>query len=383
MIYLDNAATSYPKPACMMKAMNRCIQDYCGNPGRSGHDFSIRTGLGVYETRRRLAELLGIHDPSRILFTSNTTEALNLGLKGILSAGDHVITTAMEHNSVLRPLKALEQKGVETTIISCDAKGFPDLGSMANAVRDNTKAIVCTHASNVTGTVMPIGEIAKLARRRGVLFVVDGAQTIGARELDCDAMGIDLLAGPGHKGLLGPQGTGFLYVRNGVAINPLKEGGTGTNSKERIQPREFPEGFEAGTLNAPGLIGLGAAIRWVMSVGVDAIRQHEEELMRLLQEDLGNVGGLTLFGPTDVQQRSGILTFALHNMDCEEVAHRLNKEFGIAVRAGYHCAGLAHKTIGTWDTGVVRISVGPYNTKSDMKHIVTAIHKLAKQAVTM
>ena len=213
MIYLYNAATSFPKPACMMTAMSECIQKYCGNPGRSGHMYSIRTAQGIYETRKELADLFGIKDSSRIIFTENATGAINLGIKGVLKKGDHVITTSMEHNSVLRPLKALEDDGVETTIISCNKDGIPDLETIKRSIKDNTKLIVCTHASNVTGTVMPVKEIGRLAGSKGILLMLDAAQSAGSRRIDVNKLGADLLAAPGHKGLLGPQGTGFLYQR--------------------------------------------------------------------------------------------------------------------------------------------------------------------------
>ena len=257
MIYLDNGATSYPKPKGMVAAMEECILKYCGNPGRSGHFMSMKTGEEVYHARRKIAELFNIEQAERLIFTKNTTEALNLGLTGLLKEGDHVITTSMEHNSVLRPLKSLERKGISQTVIRADRQGRIKVSDIEKTIRPSTKLIVITAASNVTGTKMPLAEIGTLARKRGILFMVDGAQGAGCMKIDVREMNIGMLAVPGHKGLLGPLGTGALYVSPQTEIAPLLAGGTGTESKSRIQPREFPDGFEAGTINAPGIIGIG------------------------------------------------------------------------------------------------------------------------------
>ena len=380
MIYFDNAATSFPKPKCMLQEMERCLRDYCGNPGRSGHGLSIRTGQGVFETRNRIAELFGIQDASRILFTSNTTEALNMGLKGVLNPGDHVITTAMEHNSVLRPLKSLEMQGISTSILKCDECGNSDPSAIEKQILPNTRLIICTHASNVTGTIMPITEIGRIAEKKGVLFMVDGAQSAGSLLIDVEEIGIDLLAVPGHKGLLGPQGTGFLYVKSGIPFRHYREGGTGTDSKSRKQPLEFPDGYEAGTLNSPGIIGLGASVNWIKRVGIKSIYSHEHELMKQMNEDLSNMRGITMYGPEDLQKRCSIVTINIDNMDCEEAAARLWDEFRIAVRGGFHCAGLAHRAIGTWDTGALRLSVGPFNSHKEVSAVTGAIYKLTKKA---
>lgn len=378
MIYLDNGATSFTKPSCMLAAMKECIREYCGNPGRSGHPFSIKTGQGIYETRKELAGLFNIEDSSQIIFTENATGAINQGIKGVLSYGDHVITTSMEHNSVLRPLKMLERAGVETTIVRCGDLGQLDPDEIKRKIKANTKLIVCTHASNVTGTIMPVSEIGKTARSKGILFMVDASQTAGSRRIDTEEMCIDLLAAPGHKGLLGPQGTGFLYVRKGIGLRTLKEGGTGTESRSRLQPVQFPEGYESGTQNSPGIIGLGASVRWIKSTGVDNIQRHEEELISILDEKLRNMKRVIVYGPIDSKKRNGILAFNIDKAGCEEVAEKLSREYGIYTRAGFHCAGLAHKTIGTWETGAVRLSVGPFNTKKEMYAVVNAIYKLSK-----
>jgi cysteine desulfurase family protein len=378
MIYFDNGATSFPKPPGMIAAMSRCMSDYCGNPGRSGHDMSMRTGEEVYKARMALAKIFNIDEPERVVFTVNTTEALNIGIKGMLNSGDHAITTAMEHNSVLRPLKALEAFGVTHTIVKCNPDGFADLKSIKDALRPNTKMIVCTHASNVVGTIMPVYEIGEFAHARNLIFMVDAAQSAGCIPIDVEKMKIDMLAVPGHKGLLGPLGTGALFVKAGLTPRALKEGGTGTESKNRNQPSEFPEGYESGTVNAPGIIGLGYAAEFVRNTGVEKIRRYEENLIRPLDENLRNMRNVTAYGPSDCSRKTSMCTFNIHDKSCEEVAQILNDKFRIAVRAGYHCAGLAHKTIGTWDTGAVRLSVSPFNSKKEINAATDAIYRISK-----
>lgn len=377
MIYLDNGATSFPKPKGMIEAMDSCMSSYCGNPGRSGHDLSRRTGEEVYQARNVLARFFKIEKPDRIIFTNNTTQALNMGIKGILKKGDHVITTVMEHNSVLRPVRALSDQGVEYTLIQCGRDGSLDLVNVENAIKDNTRLIVCTQASNVTGTIMPVRELGILCKERGILFMVDGAQ--GAGHVPMDVKNMDLLAVPGHKGLLGPLGTGMLYVREGVELRPLMEGGTGTVSREILQPTELPEGFETGTINAPGIIGLGYSAGFVNKIGVDVIRQHQLELTRILDSSLRNMKNVTVYGPADCRKKVGIVTFNINGYNCEEVASLLNDEYGIAVRGGYHCAGLAHRTIGTWDCGAVRMSMGIYNNGREMKAAADAVYAITKR----
>lgn len=378
MIYLDNGATSFPKPAGMLAEMTDCIKNYCGNPGRSGHRMAMKTGEKIYQARKSLGQLFGISDYSRIVFTLNTTEALNLGIKGILQPGDHVLTTTMEHNSVLRPLKALENEGVETTLIRCSREGSLDVKNVEKEIRSNTKLIVCTHASNVTGTIMPIEELGSLAKKYGILYMVDGAQSAGSVPIDVNKMNIDMLALPGHKGLLGPLGTGLLYVKPGIQIQPLKAGGTGTNSTDLEQPLEYPEGYEAGTINAPGIIGLGYSARLLTKIGIQNIQSHEQSLLKTLDQSIRNMRNITVYGPEDCSKKTGIVTFNIENMGCEEVCQKLNDIYGICARGGFHCAGLAHKTIGTFKTGAVRMSIGPFNTKRDIGLAISGIYQLQK-----
>ena len=375
MIYLDNAATSYPKPRGMVAAMEECILKYCGNPGRSGHSMSMKTGEEVYHARRKIASLFGIKQPERLVFTQNTTEALNMGLKGVLQSGDHVITTTMEHNSVLRPLKALETRGVSQSVIRADREGFIKASEIEKAIRKDTKLIAITAASNVTGTRMPLEEIGELARRRGIMFLVDGAQGAGSMAIDVERMHIDMLAFPGHKGLLGPQGTGALYVSPEIRLRHIMEGGTGTDSKSRFQPCEFPEGYEAGTINAPAIIGLGYSAEFVEKIGPEVIGKYEEELIGWLDERLDEMDFVKRYGP-DACRKTGISLINIRGVGAEEVTSVLSSKYGIAVRGGYHCAGLAHKTIGTWDEGAVRISVGPFNTRKDMEKLADAIREI-------
>lgn len=377
MIYMDNGATSWPKPPEMLDAMTEAISSYCANPGRAGHAAAARTAREIYRTRTAAASLFNIEDPARIIFTRNCTEAINLALKGILREGDHVITSSMEHNSVLRPLKQLESSGVSTTVIRCDRQGRISVKDIRAAVRTNTRMIVITAASNVTGTRMPLEEIGRIALRNGILFMVDGAQGAGYMDLDVRRNHIDLLAVPGHKGLMGPQGTGFLYVKKGLELTPLVEGGTGTKSKELEQPRDFPEGFEAGTLNAPGIIGLGASIRMIDRIGVSAIRDHEERLVRKLQRGLEGITGVTVYGPEDPGEKAAIVAVNIDGIDCETAAAILDERFGIAVRAGFHCSGLAHDTIGTGDIGCIRLCPGLYTSERDIGTVTDAVTQLA------
>ncbi|MEG0924328.1 MAG: aminotransferase class V-fold PLP-dependent enzyme [Anaerovoracaceae bacterium] len=377
MIYLDNGATSFPKPRGMMAVMEECILKYCGNPGRSGHYMSMRTGEEVYEARRNLAKVFNIQNAERLVFTKNATEALNMGIMGILTEGDHVITTSMEHNSVLRPLKVLEKSGISQTIVQADIRGYVSPESIEKHIKPNTKLIVCTHASNVTGTIMDIDAIGEMAKKHRITFMVDGAQSSGSVDIDVKKMNIDILAVPGHKGLLGPLGTGALYVSPTIKMKPLLFGGTGTESKSRIQPEEFPEGFEAGTVNAPAIIGLGYSATYVNKIGVKTIGSYEQELILRLENATRNMPFIKVYGPVSTK-KTGISLFNIGELSCEDVTSQLNNEYGIAVRGGYHCAGLAHKTIGTWEKGAIRLSVGPFNTKNDIDVAIDAIWKIGK-----
>lgn len=378
MIYLDNSATSFPKPAGMAAEMGDCMERYCGNPGRSGHDMSMMTGERVYQARKETARLFHIRDASRLVFTKNTTESLNLALLGMLKEGDHVITTSMEHNSVLRPLEHLRSKGVSHTIVSGSEEGFVSAEDIEAAVTEDTRLVAVTGASNVTGTIQPLDDIGRICAERQIPLLVDAAQLAGCADIDVEKLGISLLAFPGHKGLLGPLGTGGLYVDPSIQLTPLLCGGTGTESRSRVQPEEFPEGFEAGTVNAPGIIGLGYSVRVLQKVGVKAIEAYERELIRYFDEMIAGMDFVDLYGPAP-EGKTGISLFNIRGMECEEAAARLNRDYGIAVRSGYHCAGLAHKTIGTWNIGGVRLSVGPFNTRRELRAAAEAVWKIGKK----
>ncbi len=376
MIYLDNAASSHPKPEAVYRAVQAALE-LGANPGRSGHRAALEAARTVYAARETVARLLGVADPARIVFTLNGTHALNLALKGVLRPGDHVVTSTMEHNSVLRPLAALERRGVEVTRLEPDLDGRVDPAAVERALRPHTRLVVLAHASNVSGTLQPAEEVGAVCRRRGVLFLLDAAQTAGALPLNVEAAGADLLAAPGHKGLLGPQGTGILYVRPGLDVEPLLEGGTGTRSESPGMPPELPEALEAGTLNTPGIAGLGAGAGYLLERTVEAVRRHEEELLAWLLPELERIPGLTLYGPRDPARRVAVVSFNLEGLDGARVGYALDETYGIAVRVGLHCAPLAHRSLGSYPAGSVRASFGPFNTLEDAETLVRALRDLA------
>lgn len=377
MIYMDNGATSWPKPPEVLETLMDVTANYCANPGRAGHFMAARTAQEIFKTRLAAAYLFNIEEPGQIVFTKNCTEAINMALMGVLKEGDHVVTSSMEHNSVMRPLYYLRKKGIETTIVPCDAEGRLDPENVRKALRCRTRLIVLTAASNVTGTVMPLAEIGRMAMRRGILFMVDGAQGAGVMDLDVNKNHIDILAAPGHKGLLGSQGTGLLYIRKGIETAPLLMGGTGSASKDLRQPQEFPEGYEAGTVNSPGIIALGAGIRFINKIGTDVIREHERKLTETLQEGLADIPKVTLYGPRDCRQKTAVVAMNIDGIDCEEVAMILNDRYGIAVRAGFHCSGMAHDTIGTGKIGCIRLCPGFYTGEKEIQAVVDAVGEIA------
>ena len=376
MIYLDNAATSFPKPKQVIDAVAHYFNEIGGNPGRAAHAPAREAGRVIDRTRRSLAKLLGNVEPSRILCTPSTTVALNLAFKGLLQAGDHVVTTSMEHNSVMRPLRGLQKLGISHSQIPCSPRGELDPADISPLIRPQTRLIALIHGSNVTGNLMPLSEVGRIAREHGILLLVDAAQTMGRIPIDPQESNIDLLAGPGHKGLLGPMGTGFLYVRPGLELEPLWEGGTGTYSESMEQPETWPERFESGTLNAPGLAGLAAGIAEVQKLGLEAIAAHEQSLIESLAAGLSQLPGIILYGSLDKSSSTGTLSFNVQKLDCSEVAHILDTAYAIAVRSGLHCAPAAHRTINTFPHGTVRASVGPYNTQEDIHTLVHAVSEI-------
>jgi cysteine desulfurase/selenocysteine lyase len=378
MIYLDNAATSFPKPKQVIAAVANYLNEIGGNPGRAAHAQAREAGRVIDRTRRSLATLLGNVKPSRLLCTPSTTVALNLAFKGLLQAGDHVVTTSMEHNSVMRPLHALQKLGISHSQIPCSPSGELDPADILPLIQPQTRLIALIHGSNVTGNVMPVSEVGKMARERGILLLVDAAQTVGKIPIDPQQSNIDLLAGPGHKGLLGPMGTGFLYVRPGLELEPLWQGGTGTYSESMEQPETWPERFESGTLNAPGLAGLAAGIAEVQKQGLEAIAAHEQSLIESLADGLNQLPGIILYGSPDKSSCTGTLSFNVQELDCSEVAHILDTAYAIAVRSGLHCAPAAHRTINTFPHGTVRVSVSPYNTQEDIHTLIGAVSEIVK-----
>ena len=377
MIYLDNAATTWPKPPGVEKAIVETLREKGANPGRGSHQFSLAAGRVVYHTRELLAELFTIHDPARIVFTLNCTEALNLALKGFLKPGDHVLTSSMEHNSMIRPLKALSASGVEYTAVPCNQRGELDLTALEQALQTNTRMIALTHASNVSGTLMPIAEAGLLARRHDLVLLVDAAQTAGIFPIDVAALHIDLLAFPGHKGLYGPSGTGGLYVREGISLVPLRYGGTGSQSESEEQPNIMPEMFESGTVNTIGIAGLGAGVEFLLEEGLDRIREHEAALLEQLRSGLATIPGLVLYGPGR-QPQAPVLSVNIRGNDSGEVAFLLDRIHQIAVRAGLHCAALAHRTLGTTKQGVVRFGISYFNTAEEIERAIKAMEELAR-----
>lgn len=381
MIYLDHAATSWPKPPEVIRAMSQFLECSGGNPGRSGHRLSIDAGRVVFNTREALAELFNAPDPMRVFFTSNATHAINLGLMGLLKPGDHVVTSGMEHNSVMRPLRALECKGVQLTVVPCGPDGSLRPEDIAGSLTPFTKMVTIAHASNVSGTVLPVSEISEVVHRVGALLLVDAAQTAGVLSIDIQKMGIDLLAFTGHKGLQGPPGTGGLILGQSVdaaEMEPLMRGGTGSRSEFEFQPEDFPDKFESGTLNGAGIAGLGAGIRWILDRGLDAILGHETELKKALLEGLGNIPGITVYGPQAPSERTAVISFTARGHRVSDIGFVLDEEYGVLTRVGLHCAPAAHRTIGTFPDGTVRFAPGVQTTAVEVSKAIEAVARIMR-----
>lgn len=376
LIYFDNAATTFPKPEEVYRKVDHILRNVGANPGRSGHRMALEANRIILDARDSVARLFNIEDSSRIVFTSNTTEALNIGIKGLLRPGDHAITSSMEHNSVVRPLKAMEKVGVECTRVRCLSEGVLDPDDVRKAIRLRTRLIAITHASNVTGSINPIREIGAIAREKGIPFLLDAAQTAGMLSIDVERDNIDMLACPGHKGLFGLQGTGFLYISPSVRLEPIKDGGTGGNSEMDTMPDTLPERFEAGTLNTPGIGGLGEGVEFVIREGVDKIRRHEANLTERLMKGLMEIKGVKVYGPGDASRQMAVVAFNITGKDPSDVGFVLDSSFGIMARVGLHCAPDAHRTIGTFPQGTVRLSPGYFNTMEEVDFAVDAVRKI-------
>ena len=383
-LYLDNAATSFPKPAAVTDAMVRYARELGASAGRGAYAEAMETGALIADCRRRINRLFNGASADHVVFTSNCTDALNLALKGLvpLSGPAHAICTHIDHNSILRPLNALQDQGrLEQTRVPVDpATGLVDPDDVRRAIRPDTKLIAVTHASNVTGTIQPIRELGRIAREHAVPFVVDAAQSAGHIPIDVQADCIDLLAAPGHKALLGPLGTGFLYVRPGLEkrLRPLKEGGTGSASEDDRQPDFMPDRYEPGSHNAIGLVGLNEGVKWVAEQTVEKLAAHDLDLVRTFLDGVTDVEGLTYFGPQGVRHRLGVFSVRIDGYDPHELSAILEGQFGILTRSGIHCAPLAHAAIGTLDRGgATRLSFGPFLSKQDVKFATDALAEVA------
>ncbi|MCI8679375.1 MAG: aminotransferase class V-fold PLP-dependent enzyme [Oscillospiraceae bacterium] len=377
MIYLDNAATTLHKPPQVMDAVVRAMTAM-GNAARGAHGGALEAARTVYNTRVKLARLFGCPRPDHVIFTANSTEALNIAISGLIRPGDHVITTDCEHNSVLRPLYRLEEGGAALDVVPADRLGRVAYEDLEALLRPDTRAVVCTHASNLTGNVLDIARIGEMARRRGALLIVDASQTAGALPIDMEAMGIDVLCFTGHKGLMGPQGTGGLCVRPGVEIEPWKVGGSGVHSYDRRQPREYPTRLEAGTLNGHGIAGLSAALDFLQEVGLEAIEAKERALMDRFYQAVSAMDGVTVYGDFSQARRSAIVALNIRDYDSAAVSDELSETYGIATRPGAHCAPRMHQALGTTDRGAVRFSFSWFNTQDEVDEAIRAVGQLAE-----
>ncbi|MFC5529584.1 aminotransferase class V-fold PLP-dependent enzyme [Cohnella yongneupensis] len=377
LIYLDNAATSWPKPPAVWEAMEKVMRESAANPGRGGHAMAVKASRTLFEARKRLAKLLRISNPNDIAFTNNTTHALNLAIQGLLKPGDHVVATTLEHNSVRRPLEALKRKlGIEVTYVATDSRGLLDLSHVAAAVSGRTKLIAATHSSNLLGCITPIEGLAEIAKQSGAKLLIDAAQSAGVLPIDVGSMGIDLLAFPGHKGLLGPQGTGGLYIHPEIDLEPLMHGGTGSKSEAPEQPTVRPDRYEAGTPNTVGIAGLAEGVGFVLKETVQKIHEREKQLTFMLMEGLLAIPGISILGPELGKERTAIVSFLLEGVDPSEMAFLLDQQFGIAVRAGFHCTPLGHETAGSYETGAVRASPGYFTTESEIVSMIEAVKQI-------
>ncbi|MCJ8013058.1 aminotransferase class V-fold PLP-dependent enzyme [Paenibacillus sp. KQZ6P-2] len=381
LVYLDHAATSWPKPPEVMQAMQAAMAEAAANPGRGSHQMAVKASRVLFETRRVLSRLFKVSNPNDVVFTHNTTEALNLAIKGLLQEGDYVVATMVEHNSVRRPLEFLRRTlGIKVEYIPVNGQGELDQRRLKEALAKRPKLVVCSHSSNLLGSILPIAEIGKMAHEQGAVFLVDAAQSAGCLEIDVNVMHIDLLAFPGHKGLLGPQGTGGLYISPTIDLEPLMHGGTGSQSEEIEQPAVRPDRYEAGTPNTIGISGLRAGVEKILEISTSRIYQHEWNLTQRIMEGIQDIQGLRILGPDLRKPKTGIVSFVSSEMDSSEIAFRLDREYGIAVRAGMHCTPLAHEAAQTLQTGAVRASVGIDSTIEEAGILVDALKRICGRA---
>ncbi|WP_419878167.1 aminotransferase class V-fold PLP-dependent enzyme [Brevibacillus centrosporus] len=377
-IYLDNAASTWPKPPAVKEMMAEVIDDFAANPGRGGHTLGMKASKSVFRTRVQLSRLFGIQNPNNLFFYLNATQALNQAIKGFLKPGDHVVSSSVEHNSVRRPLEYMRKTiGVEITYVEPrdDHQFYPE--DFEKALQPNTRLLAVSHASNLTGVILPIAELGALSKQHGVAFLVDASQSAGVLPIHVEEMNIDMLAFPGHKGLYGPQGTGALYVHNDIDLEPLIHGGTGSQSEAIDQPTTRPDRYESGTVNTVGLAGLLAGVSYVMEKGVENIREQEWELTKQTLVGLTQIQGVEVYGPGVEVERVGVVSFNIDGVDASEVSFILDQQYGIATRSGYHCTPLGHQTAGTEQKGAVRASYGIFNTQKDVEALIQAVREIA------
>lgn len=378
MIYFDNAATTMVKPDCVIDAVVNAMRHF-GNSGRGAHEASLDASRLIYETRERISNLFHLGNPMQVAFTSNSTESLNTAIQGLFEAGDHVITTVLEHNSVLRPLYLMETRGVDVTILPCDEKGVLRYDLLEESIRPETKAVVCTHASNLTGNKMDLERIGQVCRKHGIKLVVDASQTAGVLPIDMEKQNIDVLCFTGHKGLLGPQGTGGICVREGIQIRPLKSGGSGVHTYLKEHPKDMPTALEAGTLNGHGIAGLHASLGFLGETGIDAIHRREASLMRRFYEGVTKIPSVKVYGDFSTDDRAAIVALNIGDYDSSEVSDELAVTYGISTRPGAHCAPLMHQSFGTVDQGMVRFSFSYFNTEEEVDTGIRAVRELAEE----
>lgn len=379
MIYLDNAATTLKKPQCVIDAVCAAMGSM-GNASRGAHGGSLHASRIVYETREKLARLFGCVRPDHVVFTANSTEALNIAIRGAIPPGSHVITTDLEHNSVLRPLHLMaSEQGVRLSFVPADRQGRVKIEDFERLIGSDTRAIVCTHASNLTGNTIDIAAVGAIAKRHGLLFIVDASQSAGTMEIDMEKMGIDILCFTGHKGLMGPQGVGGLCVREGTEIRPFKVGGSGVQSYSKTHPTEMPTALEAGTLNSHGIAGLSAALDYLFEIGVEEIGRKENALMRRFYDGVANVPGVTVYGDFAAEKRGAIVTLNIGEYDSGAVSDELSEVYDIATRAGAHCAPRMHEALGTVEQGTVRFSFSWFNTEEEVDTAIRAVRELATE----
>ena len=377
MIYLDNAATTMHKPQEVIDAVVAAMSSM-GNAGRGVNDASLSASRIIYDTREKLCHLFHGTNARQIAFTNNSTESLNIAIKGILNPGDHVITTMLEHNSVLRPLYEMEARGVKLTIVKSNEQGTLNIQDIEDAITEETKMIICTNGSNLTGNYIDLKPIGEMAHKHGVLFAVDASQTAGVFPIDVQDMQIDILCFTGHKGLLGPQGTGGIYVREGLSVRPLKSGGSGVQTYSKIHPAEMPTALEAGTLNGHGIAGLHAALEYLEKTGIDSIRNREQDLMWRFYEGVKDIPNVKIYGDFSTKNRCAVVTLNIGDYDSSEVSDALLTEYNISTRSGGHCAPLMHEALGTVEQGAVRFSFSHYTTDEEVDTAIKAIRELSQ-----